>query len=210
MTRAGRTTVLLVSLSVIGVAPAWGERSVDYRVFKSADGVLIVSERPGHFFSMNIPGERIHLIGPNEIHVLGNPQAAHHPYFMVRERCVQLMPVPIAEFKGNPRSEDDVILRQQAQYELTAQHPIASNIEKIVLPNGRVALFYSCRVRETGPGSENQLFVTFRENNYVVVLTSNVPKGDTDGKVKSFLVRVASSFGASKTRIRPRAQPYMG
>jgi hypothetical protein len=207
---AGRMIACVVSLSTIAAAAIWGERSVDYTAYKSADGVLIVSERPNQFFSVEIPGEKIHLVGPNEIYVLGNAEAAHHPYFMVGDRFVQLMPVPIAEFKGNPRAKDDVILQQQAYYELSAQHPIASKIKKIVLPNGGPALLYSCRVRETGPGSENQLFVTFRENNYIVVLTSNVPTRDTDERVKSLLVHIASSFRASKTPIHVAAQPYTG
>ena len=183
--------------------------SVDYRAYKSADGVLIVSERARQLFSINVPGHKIHLIGPNELYVLGNADAvAHHPYMMVDGRLVQIMPVPIAEFKGNATAQDELILRQQAEYELSAQGSIESNIKSILLPSRRKALLYSCRVRDTGPGSENQLFITLRENDYVLVLNSNVPKGEADEKVKSFLIRVASSFRASKTPIRPAAQPY--
>ncbi len=200
-------SVVAVALAVL---PLHAREGVDYAAYKSPAGVLIVSERSGQYFSIDIPGDGIHLVGPNEIYALGNVEAAHHPFIMVGTRCLQVMPVPVAEFKGNPQAGDDVILRQQAKYELDAQHPITSKMKKIVLPNGREALFYSCRVRETGPGSETQVFVTLRQNDYVLVLMSNVPRGDTEERVKAFLARIASSFHASKTPIRPKAPPYVG
>jgi hypothetical protein len=210
MATVAREILLFVPLAV-AAASIHAQSGVDHTAYKSADGVLIVSERPNQYFSIGIPGDGIHLVGPNEIYVLGDPEAgAHHPFIMAGDRCLQIMPVPIAEFKGNPQLEDDLILRQQAKYELDAQHTITSKMKRIVLPNGREALFYSCRVREAGPGSETQVFVALRQNSYVLVLTSNVPRGDTEERVKSFLGRVVSSFYASKTPIRPKAQPYTG
>jgi hypothetical protein len=206
MSRFTTKTILLASVWIATT----GSISVDYRAYKSTDGILVISERPGQFFSVDIPGEKIHPV--SKIHLLGTDEAVlHHPYFMVGNRCLQLMPVPIAEFKGNPAADDEAILRAQAQYEINYWKPISSDIKKIALRKGKTGLLYSFRIRRSGSGNEKQMFVTFRENHYVVVLASNVPKGDSDKKVRDFLIRVASSFRGSKSRIpRPAVPPYTG
>jgi len=194
--------ILSLFLLTASSASSWAQ----YTAYKSADGVLVVCDKPGHYFSLLIPGHSVHLVRRNEVYVLGKPEEVAHPYFMVGSRFVQLMPLPIAEFNGDVAANDEAILRQQAQYELNAQHPILSSIKLIPLPNGRTALFYFFRVRKSGPASENQLFVTWRERNYVVLIGSNVPKGDSDTSVQSFLLRIASSFRGSS---RPIPSPTL-
>ncbi len=182
--------ILSLLLLTASSASSWAQ----YTAYKSADGVLVVCDKPGHYFSLLIPGHSVHLVRRNEVYVLGKPEEVAHPYFMVGSRFVQLMPLPIAEFNGDVAANDEAILRQQAQYELNAQHPILSSIKLIPLPNGRTALFYFFRVRK------------WRERNYAVLIGSNVPKGDSDTSVQSFLLRIASSFRGSS---RPIPSPTL-
>ncbi len=91
----------LIFLGICGATPAFAQ----YTAFKSADGVLLISNRPDQYFSFDIPGPKIIPVGENQ---------APHPYFIVYDRAtmkpnegrmVQVMPVPLAEFKGNlPRA----------------------------------------------------------------------------------------------------------
>src|SRR5437870_3063947 len=125
--------LVLTFAAMCAVRPVFAQ----YTAFKSADGVLLISNRPGQYFSLDLPGEKVIPVGPHQ---------ASHPYFLIYDRAtmkreeartVQVMPVPIAEFKGDPSAKDETILRKQAQYEIDYWHPRESRSSLTNLPDGR-------------------------------------------------------------------------
>ena len=192
--------LLLVALSATS---ARGQ----YAAFKSADGVLLISQRPGRYFSIDLPGAKIIPVGQKE---------ATHPSFIICDRpndrvqegrFVQVMPVPLAEFKGQPQESDETLLRRQAQYETTYWHPRDSDLRLTKLENGRTALLWQLTLARKLRAGSIQLFLSFREPDYVLVLSSNVPNERKIRPTEAYLRRLAASFHAAARPI-PTPVPH--
>src|SRR5438105_8777954 len=168
-----KLVLALISFVLCGAAPTFAQ----YTAFKSADGVLLISNRPGQYFSVDLPAAKIIPVGASQ---------APHPYFLIYDRAtmkreegrlVQVMPVPLAEFKGTASANDETLLRQQADYEIQYWHPRHSSSRLTSLTNGRAALLWSLTIAKKLPAGNEQLYLSLRQNDYVLVLSSNLPPG---------------------------------
>ena len=186
--------LLLLCLATAGGAIT---AQAQYAAFKSDDGILLISRRPGQYFSIDLPGGKIIPVGQKE---------ATHPSFIICDRpndqpkdgrFVQIMPVPLSEFQGKPGGSDEALLRKQANYEINYWHPRESDLRLIKLQNDRTALLWRMTVARKLPAGSTQLFLSFREGKYVLVLSSNVPNDRGPGPVGNYLRKVALSFRAS-------------
>jgi hypothetical protein len=186
--------LLLVYLALVGGAVS---AQAQYAAFKSDDGILLISRRRGQYFSLDLPGARIIPVGQKE---------ATHPSFIICDRpndkpkdgrFVQVMPVPLTEFKGSPREKDETLLRQQANYEINYWKPRDSNLRLTKLKNDRTALLWRMTLAKKLRAGSTQLFLSFREANYILVLSSNVPNEQKVEPIEGYLRRVAVSFRSS-------------
>lgn len=196
-------TLLLVLLGALGALGSATPSLGQYAAFKSDDGILLISQRPGQYFSVDLPGAKIVPVGQKQ---------ATHPSFMVFDsakakpeegRFIQVMPVPLAEFKANPSQTDEAILRRQAEYEIQYWHPSRSDLRPTKLAQGRVGLVWRLSLAQK---KKEQLFLSFRPGNYVLVLSSNLPNDREAKAVENYLRRVAGSFRASAHPL-PTPQP---
>jgi hypothetical protein len=83
-------------------------KQAQYTLIKSADGVLVVSNVPGRKFSVDVPGSNIVPYGLKQ---------ADHPFLTADNRLLQIMSVPLAQFRADPKASDEIILRKQMEYE---------------------------------------------------------------------------------------------
>jgi hypothetical protein len=126
-----------------------------------------------------------------------------HPAFIICDRpnddpkqgrFVQGMPVPLAEFKGQPSESDEALLRKQASYEINYWRPRDSDVRLTKLENGRTALLWRLTLAKKVRAGSRQTFLSLREKNYVLVLSSNVPNDRKIEPIQAYLRRVATSF----------------
>ena len=176
-----KSVFLLVALFItVASAPA------QYSLIKSEDGVLVVSEVPGRKFSLDIPGSQIVPYGLKQ---------AEHPYLTADGRLLQIMSVPLAEFRADPKAPDDVILRKQMEYEtnFTRVPSSAVRAQSRKLAAGRTALLWSF-----APGTQikRQVNLTFRSGSYVVALVGAVDDTHSAADIERFLTLIANSFHA--------------
>jgi hypothetical protein len=155
-----------------------------YSMIKSQDGVLVVSEVPGRKFSVDVPGSTI---------VPYCLKQADHPYLTADGRLLQIMSVPLAEFRADPKAADDVVLRKQMEYEInfTRVPRSAVRAQPRKLAAGRTALLWSFAL---GTQVRRQVNLTFRSGTYVVALVGAVDDSHSAGDIEKFLTRIANSF----------------
>lgn len=122
-------------------------------------------------------------------------------------RFVQVMPVPLAEFKANPSQSDESILRQQADYERKYWNPAHATMRLAKLGRGRIGLLWKLSLAQK---KKEQLFLSFRQGNYILVLSSNLPNGGEEDAAENYLRRVAGSFRASAKPIPTPTPPSAG
>jgi hypothetical protein len=173
-------------LSVIGFFAGMTCAHAQYTLIKSADGVLVVSQVPGRKYSVDVPGSEIVPYGLKQ---------ADHPFLTADKRLLQIMSVPLAEFHANPKTSNEVILRQQMKYE-TNYTGVPANAVKAQprkLASGRTALLWSF-----APGTQikRQVNLTFRSGSYVVALIGAVDDTHSFADVERFLTRIANSYHA--------------
>ena len=155
-----------------------------YELRKTADGVSLESQLKGRRYIVNIPAKTVVPYGV---------QQASHPHLMVDGVYLQMLSVPLAEFKGDAAASDEAVLRQQMQYEANFQKVPLSSIRARTrkLPKGRVALVWSFK---PAAAPTRQVFLTIRAGNYVVVLGSAVQPSQSEPQIERFLARIADSF----------------
>jgi hypothetical protein len=159
-----------------------------YEVRKSADGILLVSQVKGRTHTLDIPGESIVPYGA---------QQADHPYLTADGVFLQVLSVPLTEFKADASAGDEAVLKQQMQYEASYYKvppaQIDSHSRKVA---GRTALVWSF-MPTLGPRPVRQVFLTLRAGSYVVVIGSSVERGQSKSSIESLLARIAASFHAT-------------
>jgi hypothetical protein len=157
-----------------------------YSLIKSADGVLVVSKVPGRKFSVDVPGSEIVPYGLKQ---------ADHPYLTADGHLLQIMSVPLAEFHADPKSSDNIVLKQQMEYEANYVRLALSAVkaQQRKLASGKSALVWSF-----SPGTQikRQVNLTFRSGSYVVALVSAVDDTHSAADIETFLTRIANSFHA--------------
>ena len=159
-----------------------------YEMRKSSDGVLVISKVPSRTYSLDVPGKTIVPYGEKQ---------GDHPYLTADGTFLQILSVPLAEFKANANAGDEAILRQQMQYKANYYKVPLSQIDahtrKVA---GRTALVWSF-MPTFGPRPVRQIFLTLRSGSYVVVLGSSVERGATKASLETLLSRIAASFHAT-------------
>ncbi len=175
--------VLSVIVFFAGMACAHAQ----YTLIKSADGVLVVSQVPGRKYSVDVPGSKIVPYGLKQ---------AAHPFLTADNRLLQIMSVPLAEFHADPKASDEVILRQQMEYETNYTGVPASAVKAQTrkLAGGRTALLWSFAPRTQ---IKRQVNLTFRSGNYVVALVGAIDDTHSFADIEQFLTRIANSFHAN-------------
>ena len=158
--------------------------SAQYELRKSATGFSLESQVKGRRYIVEIPGKTVVPYGVEQ---------ANHPYLMVDGIFLQMLSVPLAEFKADAAASDEAVLRRQMQYEAAFQKvPLASiRARTRKLTKGRTALMWSFK-HSAAPS--RQVFLTIRAGNYVVVLGSAVQRGQSEAQIEEFLARIAGSF----------------
>jgi hypothetical protein len=158
-----------------------------YEIRKSADGFLVVSNVPGRRFTLDVPGRQVTPYGA---------KTQSHPCLTVDGVFLQILSVPLAELKANTSAGDEMVLREQMQYEAKYWKVPLSQIDlhtrKVA---GRTVLVWSF-TPAFGPRRVQQIFLTLRSGSYVVVVGSAVQSGQTNKFIESLLARIAASFHA--------------
>jgi hypothetical protein len=174
--------ILVIIVFFGGIACA----DAQYSLIKSADGVLVVSDVPGRRFSVDVPGSQIVPYGLKQ---------ADHPYLTADGRLLQIMSVPLAEFRADSKASDEAILRQQMEYETNyIRVPISAvKAQPRKIGSDRAALIWSF-----APGTQikRQMNFTFRSGSYVVVLVGAVDATHGAADIERLLTRIAKSFNA--------------
>lgn len=165
-----------------------GNCLAQYDVLMGKNGLILQSKKKEQSFTIEIRGKK-------EVSPVGAGQSAH-PYFLSDGRVLQVFGLPIDEFKGNERASDEVVLKQHLAYE--AGHykiPEASTHPKpLKLATGKTALMWSFT---PAPTAKEQVFLTFREKSYVVVIGSAVVDAHhTKADLQELLKQTANSFRA--------------
>ncbi len=159
-----------------------------YEIRKSTNSFLIVSKVPGRTFTLNVPGKKLTPYGA---------KTESHPYLVVDGAFLQVLSVPLAEFKANPKASDDTVLRQQMQYEASYYKVPLSQVESHTRnAGGRTVLVWSY-VPTFSPRPVRQIFLTLRAGSYVVVIGSAVQSGQTRSSIEALLTRIGASFHAT-------------
>ena len=155
-----------------------------YDLRKTPDGFALVSQVKGRKYIVDIPGKAVVPYGVHE---------ASHPHLMVDGVYLQMLSVPLAEFKADAAASDEAVLRQQMQYEAKFQKVPLSSLQARTrkLASGRPALLWSFK-HSAAPS--RQVFLTTRAGNYVVVLGSAVQGGQSEPQIERFLTRIAGSL----------------
>jgi hypothetical protein len=159
-----------------------------YEIRKSADGFLVVSNVPGRRFTLDVPGKHVTPYGA---------KTQSHPFLTVDGVFLQVLSVPLAEFKVDIRAGDETVLQKQMRYEANywkvSPSQIDSHIREVA---GRTVLVWSY-TPSFGPRRVQQIFLTLRSGGYVVVLGSTVQPGQKKTSIETLLARVAASFHAT-------------
>jgi hypothetical protein len=159
-----------------------------YEMRKSSDGVLVVSKVSDRTYTLNVPGKTIVPYGEKQ---------ADHPYLTADGTFIQILSVPLAEFKADASAGDEAVLRKQMQYEANYYKVVLTSIDSHTRKvGGRTALVWSF-MPTFGPRPVRQVFLTFRAGSYVVVIGSSVERGATKSSIESLLARIAASFHAT-------------
>ena len=170
--------IVFALLLMASASPA----SAQYDLRKTANGFSLESRVKARRYIVEIPGDTVVPYGVEQ---------ASHPHLMVDGAYLQMLSVPLAEFKTDAAASDGAVLRQQMQYEANFQKvpPIRPRTRK--LANGRTALVWSFK-HPAAPA--RQVFLTIRAGSYVVVLGSAVQRGQSEAQIERFLARIAGSF----------------
>ena len=175
---------LIAFLLLVSATPIFAQ----YEMRKSSDGVLVVSKVSGRTYTLDVPGKTIVPYGEKQ---------ADHPYLTADGTFLQILSVPLAEFKCDVSAGDEAVLRQQMQYEASYYKvPLASIDSHTRKVGSRSALVWSF-MPTLGPRPVRQIFLTFRAGSYVVVIGSSVERGQSKSSIESLLARVAASFHAT-------------
>jgi hypothetical protein len=159
-----------------------------YEFRKSADGLFMVSNVPGRRFTLDVPGKQVTPYGA---------KTQSHPFLSVDGVFLQILSVPLAEFNGDSRAGDETVLRQQMHYEANYWKVPLSQIDSHTRKvGGRTTLLWSY-TPGFGPRRVQQIFLTLRSGDYVVVLGSAVQPRQKKTSIESLLRRVAASFHAT-------------
>jgi hypothetical protein len=170
-----------------------------YHVIQGKPGTLILLSKNKEWpFSLEVHGEK-------DVQPIGADKAPH-PYFMADGRFLQVVSVALSQFNANPKADDETLLKQQLQYESDYHklppNSVKSEIKK--LPSGRSVLVWSF-VPKQAP--KEQVFVSLREKNYIIMLGSAVDENDTKAAVDKFLLQTASTFLAYDKPINLQFNP---
>jgi hypothetical protein len=173
---------LVLGLLLVGASHA------QFVVYQGGQGTFVLlSKNERQAFSLEIHGDKsIRPIGEKD---------APHPYFLVDGRFLQVMPVPLSDFKGDEKDDDLTLLQQHLRYEADF-HKLAKDAVRVdaqKLPGGQSVLLWSFVPRQT---DKEQVFVSFRHKGYLLVLGSAVDAGDTTAAVHKFLLQTAATFHA--------------
>jgi hypothetical protein len=176
--------LILALIFLVFSAPLFAQ----YEIRKSADGFFVVSKVPGRTFSVNVPGKQLTPYGA---------KTESHPYLVVDGVFLQVLSVPLAEFKGDAKASDERVLKQQMQYEANHYKVPLSQIESQTRKaGGRTVLIWSY-VPTFSPRPVLQIFLTLRAGSYVVVIGSAVQPGQTESSIEALLARIGVSFHAT-------------
>ena len=159
-------------------------------VYTASDGVVLLSNKPGCYYTLDIPGRSVRPAGMD---------SSPNPIFSADGKFLQVITVPGDEFHGNPKMSDEDFLRSHLSYE-AGHHKLASadiKVEVTSIAKGQTALFWS--FVPPIPQAKEQVFLTFRSRDHVLILGSAIDPPQTRKEIRAFLIKTASSFHRSTT-----------
>lgn len=154
-------------------------------VYKATDGVVLLSSRPGCYFTLDIAGEAV---------VPAGMDSGPNPMFMADNKFLQVISVRGSEFGGTSKMTDEEFLRRHLAYE-TGHHKIPLHevkVEVTPLAKGQTVLIWSATPKM--PKAKEQVFLTLRSRDYAIVLGSAVSSGFKLKDIRAFLLKTARTF----------------
>ena len=179
---------LLACLLVLPFLPA--TLLAQSTVYTAADGVVLLSNKPGCYYTLDIAGRSVQPSGAD---------SSPNPLFSADGKFLQVITVPGDEFRAKPKMADEEFLRSHLSYE-AGHHKLALadiKVEVTSLAKGQTALFWS--FIPPIPQAKEQVFLTFRSREHVLILGSAIDPPQTRKEIRAFLIKTASSFHRSTT-----------
>lgn len=190
-----RISLLLAALG-FSLLPAQAE----FEVRPSKSGLILLYRGPNEYFTLQIVGQKIKRLEAADQSQL---------YFLVDGHFLQVNPVSLSEFAGNPKASDEENLRKYLQSESDLyKQPLADfHIEKTQLADGQVAFSSDFTATSDGPDARRQIFLIFRCGNGVLELGSVLSGADTRASVLEFLTKIAHTLVSSHQPIELEKLP---
>jgi hypothetical protein len=166
--------------------------SAEYTMFKSKAGVLVISDNPGLYFLLDVPGENFRPVGMNE---------APYPALEADGYFLQIVPGTVSELKMPEGASDRDILTAQYKYE-TDFHKISPQdapMELSTLTNGKSCITWSM----TPNGTEHKhYFLCFRSDDRVIsICAADMTEPKAKGPFQ-LLKSIAESFYRSSSQLK--------
>ncbi len=163
-----------------------GSQFGDYLLTTVPHGLTISSLVRNRAFLLGVNGDDI---------VVSKNSSPGHLAMTVDKKFLQVFTVPLADFNGTAPNSDLAVLRQYMEYKARSYHlPLnAIHTEASKLKSKRNVLFWSFETHLT-PQVKQQLFLTWRYKDYVVVLGSAISPGQSVEQIRPWLIKIAESF----------------
>lgn len=167
--------------------------SAEYVLYKSNSGVLIISNRPGAYFSFDIPGS---TITPADLDKSPYPRMFSDAFYL------EIVPITLTEPLPETETEEIALLTRRFDAAKAARSgpPSEIHIKEIRLQSNRSALTWSF----IPFGATKRFYcLAFRSEGIVFLLKSGFAKAQTKDDPAEFLLAIANSFRRSSTPLEP-------
>jgi hypothetical protein len=158
----------------------------EFDVYKTKDGVVVLSRTEGQHFTLNVDG--------NEIIPMGQ-DSSPYPIFRVDGRFFQIAVIRLRDFKGDASKPPSGNLKKYLAYE--------KEFYKDQLKKGREALGWKSDTTEAIEGTKPQtnIMLSFVHRDYLVTLCTSIDVGTSAVQANKMLTTAAESFIASDKEI---------
>lgn len=163
-----------------------GHQFGDYVLTTVPHGLSIAALARGREFLLGLKGDKI---------VISKDVSPGRLALTVDNKFLQLFSVPLADFDGTMSSSDLAVQRQYMEFKARAYHvPLSAiHVEASKLKSNRNVLVWSFEPHLT-PKVKQQLFLTWRYRDYLVVLGSVITPDQSVDQIKPWLIKIAESF----------------
>jgi hypothetical protein len=192
------SAMLLFPVATKGRSP---QQEDERAAVKTADGFLIIWNRPDLSFTISIKGKEVKPL-----------DAGEHIFFTVDGKVLQIQSLPISNFAPDARKDklsDDAILNAHRDWERAfieselLHQPISVKSSAEKLPNGMQAMIWQYDLPKDVANSDarTQMYVTVVAKDYLILMNGVVNSDFSEAQVRSFLAATMSTLKISSERI---------